>query len=251
MSLAPTDRMPRQDVDGSPIYDRMNSLITNDKKSRNKEAHMRLAYLLVAGIATVTLAACNRQLENIPPNYIAMRLTPTGYEDHIYTPGQVDIGETSYGGQGNQLVLIQRSGIEIKEAFLDAAANSDHTDHRCLTPDQNPVAIDVRLVLALPDYQTPAGQKDLKTLFLLGIRPRSETALASPSFRLSASTSSRRSCRSAATFGRSAPASRTSTKPSKPSRLRVQANLSEQIASGGQGSRRPRCAASSTSESRT
>lgn len=31
MSLAATDRMPRQDVDGSPIYDRMNSLITNDK----------------------------------------------------------------------------------------------------------------------------------------------------------------------------------------------------------------------------
>jgi hypothetical protein len=33
---------------------------------------MRLAYLLVAGIATVTLAASNRQFENIPANYIAM-----------------------------------------------------------------------------------------------------------------------------------------------------------------------------------
>jgi hypothetical protein len=32
MSLAATDRMPRQDVDGSPIYDRMNTLITNEKK---------------------------------------------------------------------------------------------------------------------------------------------------------------------------------------------------------------------------
>jgi hypothetical protein len=32
MRLATTDRMPRQDVGVSPIYDRMNSLITNDKK---------------------------------------------------------------------------------------------------------------------------------------------------------------------------------------------------------------------------
>jgi hypothetical protein len=87
-----------------------------------------------------------------------MKLTPTGYEDHIYTPGQVDIGETSNGGQGNQLVLIVRSASKSKEAFLDAAANSDHTDHRCLTQDQNQVAIDVRLVLTLPDYQTPASE---------------------------------------------------------------------------------------------
>jgi uncharacterized membrane protein len=32
MSLAATDRMPRQDVDGSPIYDRISFLIINDKK---------------------------------------------------------------------------------------------------------------------------------------------------------------------------------------------------------------------------
>jgi hypothetical protein len=30
MSLATTDRMRRQDIGGSPIYDRMNSLMTND-----------------------------------------------------------------------------------------------------------------------------------------------------------------------------------------------------------------------------
>lgn len=151
-----------------------------------------------------------------------MKLTPTGYEDHIYTPGQVDIGETSNGGQGNQLVLIVRSASKSKEAFLDAAVNSDHTDHRCLTQDQNQVAIDVRLVLALPDYQTPAGQKDPKTLFParksdLEARERSRLQ-AFGSVRLRAAGAA---ARSAGAFGRSAPASRTSTNPSKPSRYRV------------------------------
>jgi hypothetical protein len=97
-----------------------------------------------------------------------MMLTPTGYEDTIYTPGQVDIGTTSAAGQGNQLVLIQRSGIEVKEQFLGKGGNKDGADHRCLTQDQNPMTLDVRLVLALPDYSTPQGKKDLKTLFMLG-----------------------------------------------------------------------------------
>jgi hypothetical protein len=46
--------------------------------------------------------------------------------------------------------------------------NKDGADHRCLTQDQNPMTLDVRLVLALPDYSTPSGKKDLKTLFMLG-----------------------------------------------------------------------------------
>jgi hypothetical protein len=70
--------------------------------------------------------------------------------------------------QGNQLVLIQRSGVEVKEQFLGKDGNKDVADHRCLTQDQNPMTLDVRLVLALPDYSTPSGKKDLKTLFMLG-----------------------------------------------------------------------------------
>jgi hypothetical protein len=117
-----------------------------------------------AALSSVTLAACDQSYQNIPPNYIGMKLTPTGYEDTIYTPGQVDIGTTGPAGQGNQLVLIQRSGVEVKEQFL----GKDGADHRCLTQDQNPMTLDVRLVLALPDYSTPQGKKDLRTLFMLG-----------------------------------------------------------------------------------
>src|SRR6516162_1733432 len=123
---------------------------------------------LLLALGSLALAACEQSYQNISPNYIGMKLTPTGYEDTIYTPGQVDIGATSQTGQGNQLVLIQRSGVEVKEQFLDKEGNKDGADHRCLTQDQNPMTLDVRRVLALPDYSTPQGKKDLKTLFMLG-----------------------------------------------------------------------------------
>jgi hypothetical protein len=127
-----------------------------------------LRLVLWAALGSMMLAGCWQSYQDIPPNYIGMKLTPTGYEDTIYTPGQVDIGTTSQSGQGNQLVLIQRSGVEIKEQFLGKDGNKDGADHRCLTQDQNPMTLDVRLVLALPDYSTPPGKKDLKTLFMLG-----------------------------------------------------------------------------------
>ena len=76
---------------------------------------MRFGFLrpvLLAALGGLMLAACEQSYQNIPPNYIGMKLTPTGYEDTIYTPGQIDIGTTSQSGQGNQLVLIQRSGVE-------------------------------------------------------------------------------------------------------------------------------------------
>ena len=125
--------------------------------------------LVVASITMIALAACYQSYQNIPPNFIAMELTPTGYEDTIYTPGQIDIGTTSTAGQGNQLVLIQSSGGEVKEQILerDPAKPSDPSDHRCMTADQNPMTLDVRLVLALPDWTTPAGKKDMKRLFSL------------------------------------------------------------------------------------
>src|SRR6516162_8063738 len=72
------------------------------------------------------------------------------------------------GYEKSGLVLIQRSGVEVKEQFLNKEGNKDGADHRCLTQDQNPMTLDVRLVLALPDYSTPQGKKDLKTLFMLG-----------------------------------------------------------------------------------
>jgi len=111
--------------------------------------------------------SCN-EFKAIPPNDIGMILTPTGYEKKIYTPGMVDIGDENVSGFGNKLVLIQRSGIEIKEQFLDREGNEDKEDHRCLTANGAPMTLDLRLLLALPDYEKPKGQAELQRVFMLG-----------------------------------------------------------------------------------
>lgn len=120
---------------------------------------------IIAFSALLILVACNTWI-TVPPNYIAKILTPTGYTKEIYPPGQVDIGDKDSNGRGNSLVLIQRSGLEVKESFIEK--DTDGQDHRCLTTDGNPVSLDVRFIFALPDVNTPAGIKDLDTLFLLG-----------------------------------------------------------------------------------
>jgi hypothetical protein len=97
-----------------------------------------------------------------------MKLTPSGYEKEIYTPGQVNLGTDDNDGQMNKLVLIQRSGVEVKEQFLGKTGSEDKEDHRCLLGDKSPLTLDVRLLLALPDYEKPEGRKELNRLFLLG-----------------------------------------------------------------------------------
>jgi hypothetical protein len=179
-----------------------------------------LRLVLWAALGSMMLAGCWQSYQDIPPNYIGMKLTPTGYEDTIYTPGQVDIGTTSQSGQGNQLVLIQRSGVEIKEQFLGKDGNKDGADHRCLTQDQNPMTLDVRLVLALPDYSTPPGKKDLKTLFMLGNPTPMQGNGRIWCSRRSRSTSSRHSSRSAVISARSARSTRISPPPSKLSAMK-------------------------------
>jgi hypothetical protein len=131
------------------------------------------------------------------------------------------------------------------EAFLDAAANSDNTDRRCLTQDQNRVAIDVRFVPALPDYQTPAGQKDLETLFLLGnptskrdsarVSWLSAQSVYEPQAQLQIRGRNRQVCARFKKLQRSLPSLR-GTGFGQPERADRQRR--------GQGSPRPRCAAS-------
>lgn len=129
------------------------------------QAQRRTMPLLI--LAAVFLAGCS-SYHNVPPNDIAMMLTPTGYEEKIYTPGMVDLGDVQASGAQNRLVLIQRSGVEVKESFVGREASEDKEDHRCLTADKAPLTLDVRLLFALPDYEKPEGKKDLARVFLLG-----------------------------------------------------------------------------------
>lgn len=127
----------------------------------------RLFLVAVLAVGAFSLAACSDYYA-VPPNAIGMVLTPTGYDGKVLTPGQVNLGDVSTTGEGNTLVLIERNGVQIKESFAGPQANADHEDHRCLTADGSPVTLDVRLLLALPDYSTPQGAKDLQRLLLLG-----------------------------------------------------------------------------------
>lgn len=127
----------------------------------------RLILTAVALSCAFALAGCNEYF-SVPPNAIGMVLTPTGYDGHVLSPGQVNLGDVSATGEGNKLVLVERNGVQEKESFAGSAANEDHEDHRCLTADGAPVSIDVRMLLALPDYSTPQGAKDLQRLLLLG-----------------------------------------------------------------------------------
>lgn len=125
--------------------------------------------ILVASTATL-LAACQEYVD-VPPNYIGLLLTPTGYDGSIYTPGQVDIGTQSSTHRGNRLVLIQRSGFAVKEQFMkgDPENPRDSEDHRCVVgPRLEPMTLDTRLLMALPDYSTTDGKNDLMRLALLG-----------------------------------------------------------------------------------
>ena len=121
---------------------------------------IRFSLLLLLALVT----GCNKYFD-IPPNDIGMKLTPSGYENQIYTPGQVDLGADNSGdGQVNKLVLIQRSGVEVKEQFLGRSGNEDKEDHRCLLADKSPLTLDVRLLLALPDYEKPEGERTIPTI---------------------------------------------------------------------------------------
>lgn len=129
---------------------------------------MKRLFLTAAALACAfALAGCN-EYYSVPPNAIGMVLTPTGYDGHVLSPGQVNLGDVSTTGEGNKLVLVERNGVQEKESFAGSVANEDHEDHRCLTADGAPVSIDVRMLLALPDYTTPQGAKDLQRLLLLG-----------------------------------------------------------------------------------
>jgi SPFH domain / Band 7 family len=134
----------------------------------------KFALVAVSALAlgTFALGGCwEREFANIPPNYIGLMLTPSGYDGGVYEPGQVDIGGVGPSRYGNRLVLIQRSGFAVKEQFMKGDPDNprDTEDHRCVVGSRlEPMTLDTRLLLALPDYSTPAGKADLMRLALLG-----------------------------------------------------------------------------------
>ena len=132
---------------------------------------MKLIKSIVITLAAIMVFAnpsFAKQPRAVPPNMIGLMLTTTGYDGKIYLPGQVDIGNESWSGFGNRLVLIQRSGYYIKEQFLEHV-DGDEEDHRCVVgPDREPMTLDVRLLFAMPNPETAEGKQAILRMGLLG-----------------------------------------------------------------------------------
>ncbi len=114
----------------------------------------------------------------VGPDEIGLVLAPTGFENTIYPPGQVDIGDTSEG-KGSTLYLVQLTGLDVKESFGKAmqappktedgkpAEAPDTEDHRCLLGNKSVLTLDLRNLFAFPDYNTAEGRKDLLRAFAM------------------------------------------------------------------------------------
>ena len=93
------------------------------------------------------LAGCSANIQNVPPGYVGKLLTPSGWETGIREAGQVDIGQEDNSGRGNQLVLLEATAVQVKESFT---ADENGEDHRVLTRNRNPVAVDFYVQVMVP-----------------------------------------------------------------------------------------------------
>ncbi len=111
----------------------------------------------------ISLPGCGgcSDYRNIPGGFAAKKLTPTGWQDQIYTSGQIDIGKTGTGGIGNTLVLVENTSVTVKESFLGPNANPDKEDHRLVCQDDMvPCSVDVRISFMSPDFSTSNNEAD-------------------------------------------------------------------------------------------
>ncbi|TSC77134.1 MAG: hypothetical protein G01um101431_317 [Parcubacteria group bacterium Gr01-1014_31] len=105
----------------------------------------------LAATAAVLLGGCDN-MKQVPPGFIAKKLTPTGWEKKLYESGMVNVGTKSNDGTMNILVICEATTATIKEQFgKEAAGNTDAEDHRMLTKDGVPLTVDVYVRVLLPD----------------------------------------------------------------------------------------------------
>jgi len=88
----------------------------------------------------------------IPPGYQAKVLTPSGFEDDVKGPGQVNIGKQTGAGVGNQLVLLESTAMTVKEPFTQKinSETNEKEDHRLRTSDGTPLNGDIYVQIGVP-----------------------------------------------------------------------------------------------------
>lgn len=111
---------------------------------------MRKTILFLALVAFV-MTSCQTIIP-VPPGYQAKVLTPSGFEDEVRGPGQVDIGKQTAQGVGNQLVLLESTAMTVKEPFTQKlnSETNEKEDHRLRTSDGTPLNGDIYVQIGVP-----------------------------------------------------------------------------------------------------
>ena len=112
---------------------------------------MKTKGILLIVLAVLALSSC-QNIINVPPGYQAKILTPSGFEDDVKGPGQVDIGNTTNSGVGNQLVMLESTAMTVKESFTQKMneETNEKMDHRLRTADGTPLNGDIYVQIGVP-----------------------------------------------------------------------------------------------------
>jgi hypothetical protein len=111
---------------------------------------MKLTKSVAVLILILLAIGCQNQIENIPPGFVGKLLTPTGWKKGILEAGQVDIGVLDWDHRGNQLILCEATSVTVKESFAKAEGENGE-DHRIITADKIPLAVDIYVQVAVPE----------------------------------------------------------------------------------------------------
>ena len=107
--------------------------------------------LFLLAIVALVFTSCQTIIP-VPPGFQAKVLTPSGFEDDVRGPGQVDIGKQTAQGVGNQLVLLESTAMTVKEPFTQKlnTETSEKEDHRLRTADGTPLNGDIYVQIGVP-----------------------------------------------------------------------------------------------------
>lgn len=120
---------------------------------------MKRVMLLVIVTFVLIMTGCS-SYKQVPSGYAGKMLTPSGWQEKIYTSGQVDIGTTRSDGEANCLVLVENTSVTVTESFLGPGASKAGEDHRIVTRDDMvPLSVDVRISFMSPDFSKKESDK--------------------------------------------------------------------------------------------
>jgi hypothetical protein len=115
----------------------------------------KIISLILFGIMTLSLlltSSCiGTDVHTVPSGFVGKILYPTGFDDKLLAPGQINLGVQQINGQKTRIVYLESTTVTIVEQFRAAGQSGDGQDHRIVTRDGVPTVVDMYVRLMLPD----------------------------------------------------------------------------------------------------